>query len=234
MTPRPWQSIADAYWKRELGCLDDEFFTGPLLLKAHGEALADYNGIFALFRNYRAIVSFPAGHMEDLVPLLPKGSLSRQAFANGFHSAGYRVIGPAFIGYAAGMEEAAGGARELTSGDMEAVESLQSACSETEWDHGGSDLATDPCSGVFEGEELAALAGYEVWDDSIAHLCVVTHRRFRGRGHARRAVEHVAKRALNAGLLPQYRTLESNLPSMHIARALGFSPYASSVAVRLA
>ena len=123
--------------------------------------------------------------------------------------------------------------RSLEESDRGIVHELREACSEPEWEHGGSELGNSPCSGSFEGGELAAFAGYEIWDDSIAHICVVTHPRFRGRGHAKRAVGHLARRAGDAGLVPQYRTLAANEPSMKVAADLGFQPYAWSVAARL-
>jgi predicted GNAT family acetyltransferase len=80
---------------------------------------------------------------------------------------------------------------------------------------------------------LAVVAGYEVWGGSIAHISVIVRPGFRGRGFARAAVAHVAARAVEAGLLPQYRTLESNRASIRIAKSLGFEPYAQSMAIRL-
>ena len=42
-----------------------------------------------------------------------------------------------------------------------------------------------------------------------------------------------AQHALSAGLVPQYRTLKANAPSMKIAQRIGFSEYGFSVYVRL-
>jgi predicted GNAT family acetyltransferase len=83
------------------------------------------------------------------------------------------------------------------------------------------------------GERVAALAGYEVWGSTIAHISVITHPDFRSRGFGRSAVAHLAGRAMAAGLLPQYRTLQSNRASIRVAEALGFHFYATSTAVRL-
>ena len=66
------------------------------------------------------------------------------------------------------------------------------------------------------------------------HTSVVTHPAFRGCGFGRSAVAHVAQRAIEAGLVAQYRTLQANTPSVRIAESLGFRQYAASVAVRLA
>jgi predicted GNAT family acetyltransferase len=86
---------------------------------------------------------------------------------------------------------------------------------------------------VFVGEQLASVSGYETWGDRVAHISVITHPKQRSRGFGQRAVAHIAMRALDAGLLPQYRTLESNSASIRIAESLGFCRYAISLAIRL-
>jgi predicted GNAT family acetyltransferase len=100
-----------------------------------------------------------------------------------------------------------------------------------EWEHGGSPIE-HPCSGVFVRDQLASLAGYEIWSGGIAHISIVTHPEFRGDGYGRSAVAHLMERVIGAGLLPQYRTLEANGASMRLAEALGFQRYAVTVAVR--
>jgi RimJ/RimL family protein N-acetyltransferase len=121
----------------------------------------------------------------------------------------------------------------LDRDDLPAVQALESACSPREWEHGGITVGEDVAAGTFVGDELAALAGYEVWDGVIAHISVVAHPAHRGRGHAAAAVSLVTTTALERGLLAQYRALESNTPSLAVAERLGFQPYARSVAVRL-
>jgi RimJ/RimL family protein N-acetyltransferase len=146
-----------------------------------------------------------------------------------------RVVGPAFIGY--GSAESldlrdARLARPFAS--AEAFARLQAVCREEEWDHGGSEPHPERTFGVVdENNELLALAGYKVWNDSIAHISIVTHPLQRGRGHGRAAVALAAKHALATGLVPQYRTLSQNAPSMNIAKRLGFIEYGFSVYVRL-
>lgn len=87
--------------------------------------------------------------------------------------------------------------------------------------------------GVFADAELAAVAGYEVWDGCIAHLNILTHPARRGRGFGREAVAALARTALDRGLVPQYRVLADNAPSLAVAAAVGFQPYATSLALRL-
>jgi predicted GNAT family acetyltransferase len=80
---------------------------------------------------------------------------------------------------------------------------------------------------------LVAVAGYTVWGDVIAHIAVITHPQYRGQGYGRAVVSRLTEEVLRQGLVPQYRTLEANQPSMAIARTLGFAYYATTVAVRL-
>ncbi len=205
-------------------------------LVVHGPDLQDYHGVFALFRHGGATVSVPSGHARHLSGLLARmhGECTPEALAGALAEVADRVIGPAYIGYAAevAMPGTATAARSLDPGDEAAVEALQAACDPTEWEHGGSDVV-NTCSGVFMDGRLATLAGYEVWGGTVAHISIVAHPAYRGRGLARDAVAHVACRALEAGLIPQYRTLEANRASVRIAESLGFRLYARSLAVRL-
>jgi len=226
-------SKATSYWASHLGCSTEALFAQPLLIVSHGPDLADYDGIFALFRGGSAAVSFPPDCVESLRHLLPSQPFTPASFAAAFGGSSFTVIGPAYIGYAEVTRSASHPVRSLTGRDASAAEALRAACPESEWEHGGSLVGEHPSSGVFVGSDLVALAGYEVWGSSIAHLSVVTHPAFRGRGFGRSAVAHLARAALAAGLVPQYRTLESNRAAIRIAESLGFFHYATSVAVRL-
>lgn len=228
-------SIADRYWADHLGCSPDELFSRPLHIVIHGEELRGYVGVQLLFRDNTATASVPPDREEELRGLLAglENGVTPAEFAEALSPVAALVLGPAYLGYTTDLRgtESASLARALCHDDEAAVESFRQSCDETDWDHGGSSL-DDPCSGVFCDGQLAALAGYETWG-TIAHLCIVTHPAFRGRGFGRAAVAHLAHRALAAGLLPQYRTLDANTPSIRIAEALGFQRYATSMAVRL-
>ena len=224
---------ATSYWASHFGCSAESLFAQPLHIVTHGADLADYHGIFALFRSGAAAVSFPPGCVKSLRHLLPIVPVTPDRFADAFVGSSFTVIGPAYIGYAEAVHPSPHPVRSLTEHDISAARALRAACTETEWEHGGSLGGEHPSSGVFVGSKLVALAGYEVWGGAIAHISVITHPASRGRGFGRSAVAHVASTALVAGLIPQYRTLESNRASIRIAESLGFIHYASSVAVRL-
>jgi GNAT superfamily N-acetyltransferase len=149
-----------------------------------------------------------------------------------------RIVGPAYIGY--GSPERldlrdADRAVKLGSPDHKAIVRLMEACTTEEWEHGGSSAdAIDRLFGGYSSSgELAALAGYELWGDKIAHIAIVTHPTHRGLGLGRAAVALAARQALDAGLVPQYRTLDANTASMNIATRLGFAEYGHSVYIRL-
>jgi len=226
-------STATNYWASHLGCSTEAIFAQPLHIITHGADLDDYDGIFALFRGAAATISFPPDCVESLRQQLPPQPLTPARFAEAFSGSGFTVIGPAYIGYAENVCPPVHPVHSLTGRDVTAVGALRAVCSEIEWEHGGSLVGEYPSSGVFIGNELVALAGYEVWRGTIAHIAVITHPAFRGRGFGRSAVAHIARVALTAGLVPQYRTLQSNRASIRIAESLGFSQYATSVAVRL-
>jgi GNAT superfamily N-acetyltransferase len=227
-------SIADTYWAAHLGCSPATLFAEPFHVITHGGELTGYEGAFALFRNGSTIASLPPDRTETLRALLPSDSLpcTPARFAAALAPMAVAIIGPAYIGYATAIHRPMDPVRALTVDDANALRDLRMACDPMEWEHGGSSIE-QPCSGVFLHERLVALAGYEIWGGTIAHISIISHRDFRGRGYGRTAVAHLAERALTAGLVPQYRTLESNQPSIRIAESLGFCNYATSMAVRL-
>jgi GNAT superfamily N-acetyltransferase len=149
-----------------------------------------------------------------------------------------KIVGPAFIGYGSSetldLRDAAR-ARSLAGPDQSAVSDLRAACPREEWEHGGSEPdGAVPLFGAHDASgSLSALAGYKTWNGTIAHISIVTHPQLRGRGFGSAAVALAAQHALATGLVPQYRTLRANAPSMRVAARLGFIEYGFSVYVRL-
>lgn len=236
------RAVADAYWARVFGCAPERLRpSGPLVLP-HSPELADYSGVYLLTFGAAPVVSLPPSLVES------HGARAAAAARDGlgdearwravFSGRVETVIGPAAIRYAdRGTLRPLppdDSTRLLTLDDADALAALRRACWPVEWEHGGSELGNHPVAGAFAGGVLAAVAGYEVWGETIAHIAVATHPAFRGRGLGAAAVSRIATEALERGLLAQYRTLETNAPSLAIADRLGFQPYARSLAVRLA
>ncbi len=234
MLHRQALTIANAHWATDFGCSAEELFAVPFSLVTHTAGLADYHGVFALFRDGRIMASVPpqrADTLQTLLSALPPGC-SPDDFALNLEPISSAVIGPASIAYAPAVPPPTHLACALGLNDAPALDALRQSCDATEWAHGGSSLER-PCSAVFVGGQIAALASYEVWSGTIAHLSIVTHPSHRSHGFGRSAVAHLAGCAIAAGLLPQYRTLVSNRASSRLAESLGFCRYATSVAVRL-
>jgi GNAT superfamily N-acetyltransferase len=232
---KPAIDIAASYWAAHFGVPCHLLFTEPLSIISHAGELEEYHGIFALSRNGARLISLPSEYAESLRPIVLNlsSNFSLEDLARALRPIASAVIGPAFIGYTDDISQPSHPARALTLEDATAVDSLRAACGETEWERGGSNISVNPASGVFIGDKLAALAAYEVWGGTIAHISVITHPEHRGRGFGTAAVTHLSARALAAGLLPQYRTLDGNQPSIRLAKSIGFVRYATSLAIRL-
>ena len=168
------------YWASYLGCPVEALFASSLHIVTHGPALADYRGVFALFRGSAAIVSIPAERVETFRASLTAQPISPATVADAFRAQSSAVIGPAYIGYAEVVPLPLHAARSLTRDNSAAVTALQAACDDLEWEHGGTALDESPASGVFLGGQLVTLAGYDVWGRTIAHISVITHPEFRG------------------------------------------------------
>lgn len=229
----------DYYWSSYLGCPLDVLASDHTLVVPHA-TLGDYQGLFMLLHRNALVISVPPSMLESV--RLNAELWTSRAILNDARLRALvgdrvdRIIGPAFIGYADGtsfrpmpnMQS-----RMLDEHDAPALQRLRRACSAQDWEYGGSDLGEQPLVGRFFGDELVAVAGYEVWGSHIAHIAVVTHPAYRAKGYGRDVVTAIAEIALRRGLIPQYRTLQSNQPSRAIASALGFEQYAVSIAVRL-
>jgi ribosomal protein S18 acetylase RimI-like enzyme len=231
-------ATVDRYWAGHLGCSVEELSDETPRIIRHGAELAGYGGILAFFRGGAPIVSVPAGSFDTLRELLevpPHSTIQAPVRLAAVLSRGSdHVIGPAFLGYTdyEHLTATKGGARLLGAEDQPAARSLRDACGKVEWEHGGSLVGQQSTAGVFVEGRLAALAGYEVWGGSIAHLSVITHPDFRSRRVGRKAVGCLARHALSIGLVPQYRTLDANAASIRVAEALGFVRLATTIAAR--
>lgn len=230
--------LVDSYWAQFLGCSPGMLRHERTQLLRHA-GLGDYAGCYIIEFGSAPVVSLPANDVEtyrDVIARWQPGVVRTAAIAQAaFHDRIARIIGPAFIGYTDTklFKKLAGDdARLLTDTDEKAVEILRNACPAEEWDHGGSDFRPSEMVGVIRGQQLAAVASCEVWGEHIAHISIIAQPAFRGRGYATTAVSELTRIVLARRLVPQYRTLEANQPSMAIARRLGFVQYATSMAIR--
>jgi GNAT superfamily N-acetyltransferase len=230
-----------AYWAAHLGCDREQLARPGTSVVRNGPDLADYCGVTVMSRPPACVVAVPDDWYE-----LAAGRLGPRAAAEVFDipllrgvfgSAVERVIGPAWLGYAdAGDFTPAPtmGARPLTDRDLPALRRLADACGPTAWEHGGIRPGSSPVFGCHVGDALAAAGMLQPWGPRLLHVGIVTHPAHRGRGYGKAVVSAMTAHGLAAGGVVQYRTLEANLASVGIARALGFRRFARTLAVRLA
>jgi GNAT superfamily N-acetyltransferase len=235
----------DRYWAEWLGCTVPDLRPTSTRVHAHGPGLADYDGTFVLLAGGAPVISLPPALVPALEPVARRWSIAQVRDPAALAAAHRpvrgvaRVVGPAWVGYADAGTLAAPAdvpARLLAAADASAVAALRAACAPEEWEHGGHTLEEGPATGAFTsastGAVLAALAGYTCWGNRLAHIGVVTHPAYRGRGFGRAVVAGVAAHALEAGLVPQYRTLEANAAARALATSVGFAAHLTTVAVR--
>lgn len=233
----------DAYWAPFFGCLPEALHRAESHVVSHA-GLGDYAGVYAMtFESAAPIVSVPPVYLD-----LARSSAAGWSADTVDSPADLRAllgaragdaIGPAIVSY---LDTAPNhlppfhsGVRALLPSEpahRTAVERLRGACGPMEWAHGGCALEETPAVGVFHDDSLVALASYEVWGERLAHIAVVTHPAFRGRGSGRTAVAGLIAHLGGQHLIPQHRTLATNAASLRIAASLGFVPYARSMAVR--
>jgi hypothetical protein len=228
----------ETYWASFFGCSRDTFHSGSCCVVSHGPALADYHGIFIFVRGGSRVVSLPPNFAPQEGTSVESWTIAtardRRGLARRLGVAECAVIGPAMLSYAeaGSLRRVSASARMLTEADANAVTGLREVCPALEWEHGGCGAGA-VMGGVFEGGKLVALAGYEVWGGVIAQIAAITHPAFRNRGLGQDAVSTIALHATNSCLVPQYRTLESNIPSMAVAASGGSVPLAATTAIRL-
>ena len=108
---------------------------------------------------------------------------------------------------------------------------LDAAAGEAEAGEASLHKITSPAFVLRDGDTVVAACGYQAWPSRTAHISVLTHPAWRGRGLARVTASAAVRHALEAGLLPQWR---ARVPaSRRVARALGFAEIGTQISVEL-
>jgi GNAT superfamily N-acetyltransferase len=232
--------VVDRYWAQFFGCVPAALRSDSAQMGSHTGG-DNYPGCYLMEFGRAPVVALPIGEAERhraAIAGWQPGIARMPALVEAvFGGRVVKSVGPAYVGYSDQKHfrpSFSSSVRGLRAEDEKAVAMLCAACPVTEWEAGGSEFRPGAMVGAFRGKELAALAGYQLWGDQIAHIAIITHPAFRGRGYATAAVSALTKTAFERTLIPQYRTLEENAPSLAVARRLGFVQYAVSLAVRFA
>ena len=234
------QARVEKYWAHEFGCSVDT-------LRTPGSKVfvRDESGSAFVFRYGDCCIWHVPGRF---VPAVQRSIRAHDgvdhvftpAFISAlFDSAAELILGPCPIAYCDDTSlrpaESLPACRKLTEADAAAVGQLASDCGPEDWGHGGVELdAHRSVFGCFADDRLVSAASYEIWGDAIAHVGVVTAPSYRGRGFGKAVATAATAEALRQGLVPQWRTLESNIASVRLGRAIGYVRLASHFIVRLA
>ena len=219
----------DEFWSREIGCAADAFLKHQdLVVALPSKDGSEFARIFR--RNGCRVLTCSPG----LLPVFERsdrmraGSVDDASFLTS--ALGDRLaalFSRVFLGYS---DEplpwrAQSHVRFLGAGDQTALDEFHARIAAQDWEYSGIG-SSQPIAGCFLSDVLVAAASYEVWGGWIAHIGVVTGPDHRGRGYGRDVVARIANEAIGRGLVAQYQTLGENVPSMAVAAALGFHPYA--------
>ena len=145
------------------------------------------------------------------------------------------MLGPQFVGYCneSTFAPVHAGSTAVEALDSASLTPLRAATPVEEWDRSGVRTdAADPTFAVVRDERPVAAAQYAV-GHGTAGIEVVSHPDHRGEGHATLAVSAATAHALDAGLVPEYRTLREWSSSVALAERLGFERVGWSLLVEL-
>jgi GNAT superfamily N-acetyltransferase len=229
-----------AFWAARLGCAAAQLSRPATSVVRNEPNLADYRGATIFLRPPACVVAVPEDWYERVAGRVghrtPAEVFDAARLREVFGPAVERVIGPAWLGYADASDHRPAptmGNRRLDDRDLPELWRLAAACGPTGWEHSGIDPARPPVFGCFAGDTLAAAGMLERWADRLLQTGIVTHPGHRGRGYGKAVASAMTTHGLATGAVVQYRTLQANLPSMGIARSLGFQHFAHTLAIRL-
>jgi len=220
------------YWQKTLQVKIPLETTGPIL-KATSE-----QKFLTLFKQGESLaVSGPQHAIDQLNSCESKTKIS-QLFSKSslddiFSNVPHTVLGPAYLGYSdAHGTPVENTGRFLLAEDNSLMNALREAVGEVDWEAGGVDMESPCVLGVCERGKLLAVGSFDIWGDKIAHHCVLTHPRVRGKGYGTKIVSWLQHEAKKRDLVSQYRTLLKNEASINVARKLFFLEFATTMAVQ--
>lgn len=226
----------DQFWAHELGVPSGLGGTPRLCCMVQHL----YPGVQLFSNGERLILASPPAWAEVLheaiVGVSPVDIFSVAWLQRVFANNAERILGPAEVHYADDTSFRAAlnpHGRALSTADVPVYRELVAALDPKEVEESGVSAEAVPAFGAFCDDRLCAVASYQVWQPSIAHISVATHPDHRRHGFAKAAVQALAAEALDRGLILQWRAVAWNTNSLALARSLGFAYYCSTLYVRL-
>lgn len=145
------------------------------------------------------------------------------------------AAGPAVLSYvdATAFSPVHSEARLLTEEETGSVEQLRARVPDEDWARASTTVRSGRTAGIFRDDQLVALA--TLAEPPFPDVGVVVDPAFRDSGLGRRVVSRVVDAAFDrdAGVIPRYRTPESEAASLALAASVGFERWASETVVVL-
>jgi RimJ/RimL family protein N-acetyltransferase len=232
------QRILSEYWTEELGSPIDQP-SGSVTVCAHG-TLAGYNGIIAFRKNDACIVSTPPSLVEEFETIVHRQTCDTVWSSDFFEKAlGHRIdriVGPGWLGeidpehFTPCHNQ---NTHEIQPSEWLLFDTFMAECPPENRDVSSLESGRTPTVGVFMDGKIAAACGYELKNNKVAHIGILTHPEYRGRGLAKQAISAMTDFALTQPIGIQYWTLIGNTSSVSAAKSVGFHQFAETIAVRL-
>lgn len=217
------------YWANRLNC-------SPNVLEQSGTIILpckqpqDYSRIVITRISKQAIVQVPAELVEPATDRLDTAQIVtadhiKATFTDEELEIGWRD----FIWYFsanADLPQPDDRVRLLSSGERLNLDELLSACSERDRELGNVSIEQEFPLGLFENNNLLAVAAFIFDSDAIADVGVITHPHHRGKGLGKSIVLELVRHGIEHGRIVQYSTQEQNIGSKRLAESIGFWLYA--------
>jgi GNAT superfamily N-acetyltransferase len=226
-----------AMW-RDLTTAGQGFFDLDLVYKSTDSHRAAPEGWVAIVRLGRQVVVAGPNDQLDRID-----SNTRQSWPTQLVQAEHldefvcprHTLGPArlYYGASSGTSPSAATAGPLAVDDARVAAVLADATD----DERGESAIEDTTSGVFVALTAdgapGAVAAWRVWPHEVAHISVLCARSHRRTGVGFAAAHRAIAAAADAGLLPQWRVREDNVPSIALAERLGLRHIGDQYSIRL-
>jgi hypothetical protein len=144
------------------------------------------------------------------------------------------VVGQAVLGFTDRYAELEGLEGVPVADEPAAVAALERACPPDDVTEVGLAAMSRVFVTLDDRDHPTAGSGYEEWQGILGHLGVLTPPEQRRSGRGTTAAALALNDALDAGLVPQWRTRVDNVASRRMARRLGFVEVGAQTTVALA
>lgn len=231
----------DRFWAGVFGLDLPQLHQPGVRVVADAPGFDGWEGLYLLALADAVVIHSPLERVEAVLAAVsstPRDEVFTAAFAGTLaRTVGGLVRGPSSHHYvAAGAffhAPARLDVRALEADDDPALRSLAAAADPNEWAEAG--FGPDMPAlvwGCFEATELVGAANLTPWGPVPADVGVYTSPAKRDKGVGGALAAAVTATALSTTEVVRYRCLNTNTPSLRIARRLGFSPYGSNFAIR--